>query len=109
MAKRNVELLHFKRRTQITIEMLDSLAEHINRIAGTPCKPYIENKPQAKCYLIQVNNRRYPDWGGGYTLNQMCDEGTGERHILGAKTKRDLHNQMHAFIYGLCANKKTPS
>ena len=87
---------------QITIEMLDSLAEHINRIAGTPCKPYIEHKPQAKCYLIQ-------DWSGGYNLNQMCDEGTGERHILGAETKRDLYNQMHAFIYGLCANKETLS
>lgn len=84
---------------RITEKDLQATVDRINRTAGTPEMPYSKRtdkmEPNAKCYHLSFAY-------GGVALHQMCDEGTGVHDILnGHKTKRELYNEMHAFLKGM--------
>ena len=88
---------------RITTKDLQALCDRINTICGTPLKPYAKvgekYEPQARCYHL---SGAY----GGYSLEQMCDTGSGVRSIIaGYRPKRELYELMHAYIRGLETKK----
>jgi len=89
---------------RITIKALEQQVEQINSITGNPMEPYStdgEGKFSANvgCYHI---SQAY----GGVQLVRMA-AGGGERCPLsqGHIPKRDLYNELNAFIAGLTAKE----
>jgi 2,4-dienoyl-CoA reductase-like NADH-dependent reductase (Old Yellow Enzyme family) len=85
---------------QITEKMLQGLCDHINRITKSPMMPYThaDGKVTANigCYYIDAAY-------SGFQLVRMSNEGGGVSQPLGGGfcTKRELYNQMRAFISGI--------
>jgi hypothetical protein len=85
---------------RITEKDLQTVCDRLNRLTGHALAPYTKvagkHIPNAGTYLLSMAY-------GGYCLHQMADEGTGERDVLrcGHIPKRELYNQMHAFIDGI--------
>jgi hypothetical protein len=86
--------------TRITERDLQAVCDRINRIMGTPMKPY---EKVGDKYVAQIGNYHLDHAYGGVNLVQMVNEGGGITCPLGQghDTKRDLYNKMHAFINGL--------
>jgi hypothetical protein len=85
---------------RITEKDLESTVEYLNRLTDSPSTPYtrIDDKLQAN-----IGNYHLSHAYGGVKLHRMVNEGGGVREPIstGYTTKRDLYNQMHAFIRGL--------
>jgi len=86
---------------RVTVKQLNNVCESINRRFGLPLAPYTRNEdgtytPNAGVYHI---GQQY----GGYSLDRMSDTPgcTGISVVIGTTTKRDLMNQMRAFVGGL--------
>ena len=95
---------------RITMRDLEATVRRINTICGTPQQPYelvlatddkpSRYEPQARCYHL---SGAY----GGYSLQQMCDTGSGVRSIIeGYRPKRELYELMHAYIRGMESSRK---
>ena len=87
--------------TRITKDFLQAVCDRINRACGTPLQPYAKDEagnyqPQAQCYHL---SGAY----GGYSLHQMCAQGSGVHDVFscGHVSKRDLANRMFAFLRGI--------
>lgn len=87
---------------RVTIKQLEALCDEINRLTGSPMQPYARGDSgsvgQVGCYCLDqayggVNLVRIANAGGG----QSCPIG------LGFRTKRELRDQMRAFIDGIRA------
>ena len=79
---------------RITDRNLEAVVARINRMTGSPIKPYVEGQPQANCYLLDYAY-------GRVALHRMMPTGTGQREIISRGTKRELYDQLFAFIAGL--------
>ena len=81
---------------RVTESELQSIVDRINRICGTPDKPYVNGNSQVGNYHLGFAY-------GGVELQQMENESGGVRTPLGCGhvTKRELRDRMHAFISGL--------
>jgi hypothetical protein len=81
---------------RVTDKHLEAIVDRINRITGSPVKPYIDGKAQVGNYHI---SHAY----GGVALHRMYNEDGGVSSPLstGYMPKRDLANLMYAFIAGL--------
>jgi hypothetical protein len=88
---------------RITEKQLEALVLQLNQLAGTPTAPYTKGEdgkytPNAHCYHL---SHAY----GGVMVQQMCDTGTGVRHVSGLPsghgTKRELYNALRAYIAGM--------
>lgn len=92
---------------RITGKHLQAVVDRINRICGTPPKPYEKGedgmiKPCANNYHLDFA------YGGVMLAKMSSQEGCtgitcplGQAHI----TKRELYNQLQAFISGLEVQK----
>ena len=86
---------------RITEKNLEHLVERINILTKNPIKPYTMQKNGK--YKANVGNHHL-DWAyGGVQLNIMCNESGGVSHVIytGFTTKRNLYDQISAFIQGL--------
>lgn len=90
---------------RISIKDLQSVCDRINRIMGTPAKPY-ERGADGKL-VAQIGNYHLDQAYGGVNLVRMVNEGGGISNVLGCGCipKRDLYERMHCFIRGLEARQ----
>ena len=81
---------------RITDKNLQAMCVRINRLMGAPMKPYIDGK-------AQIGNYHLSHAYGGVTLHCMQNEsgGVSEPFMTGHVPKRELYNQMYAFIAGI--------
>lgn len=86
--------------TRITEKHLEATINRINRITGSPEKPYstIDGK-----FTANVGNYHLSGAYGGVCLHRMHNDGGGVSSPLGGGyvPKRELYERMHAFIAGL--------
>jgi hypothetical protein len=87
---------------RITEKQLEALVGWINELTGSPATSY--TKTDGKLSANIGNYHLYYAYGG-VNLHRMTNEGGGVNTPLGGgtRTKRELFNQLHAFINGLRA------
>jgi hypothetical protein len=88
---------------RITEKQLEALVSWINELTGSPATSYTRND-EGKLSANIGNYHLYHAYGG-VNLHRMSNEGGGVNTPLGGgtRTKRELFNQLHAFINGLRA------
>lgn len=85
---------------RITIKNLDSLADHINEVTGSPKSSW--TRDEAGKLRSNVGNHHISQAYGGYCLHRMENEAGGvscpvtDGHI----PARDLYERMQAYIRG---------
>ncbi len=81
---------------RITDKNLDGVCAIINRVTGSPEKPYVYG-------VAQIGNYHIGSACGGVSLQRMSNSSGGVTEPLycGYTTKRDLWNRMHAFLKGI--------
>lgn len=82
---------------RITEKMLESLCDTINEMKNTPLKPYSRDNGVFKA---NIGNYHLYFAYGSVALHKINNEGGGITQIIGLSTKRDLYNQMNAFLRG---------
>lgn len=85
---------------RITDKDLDNLAATINRLTGSPEKPYAQVDGR---HVAQPGNFHISHAYGGVCLHRMSNTGGGVSCPLVSyhSPKRELYDRMHAFIDGL--------
>lgn len=83
---------------RITEKQLKALVDRINEATGSPMLPYENGKAQVGNYHLSFAY-------GGVNLERMHNEGGGVSCPLGLghRPKRELWDQMHAFLAGIDA------
>jgi hypothetical protein len=81
---------------RITDKQLNALCDYLNKITNSPLKPWADGRAAVGNYHI---SHAY----GGVCLHRHVNESGGVNCPLshGHGTKRELYNQMQAFIKGL--------
>jgi len=91
---------------RITDKDLEGTVSYLNRLTNSPLTPYtrIGDKLTAN-----IDNYHLSYAYGGVKLHRMVNEGGGVREPIstGYTTKRDLYNQIHAFIRGIEVSKES--
>ena len=87
---------------RITIKHLQAMCDRLNRMTGSPAKPYIP-RPDGKGCTAQVGCYIIDQAYGGYQLARICNEGGGQTSPigLGFGPARDLYNRVDAYIRGI--------
>ena len=92
---------------RITNKDLEGVVKRLNRITNNPEASYVRTEDGK--LVAQIGNYHIDSAYGGVSLAQMQTEGGGIRRVIdsGYTTKKDLFNQIHAYINGLmdCENK----
>jgi hypothetical protein len=88
---------------RITEKQLESLVQWVNELTNSPPTSYTRNE-DGKLSANIGNYHLYHAYGG-VNLHRMTNTGGGVNTPLGegTRTKRELFNQLHAFINGLRA------
>ena len=90
---------------RITEKDLQRLCDRINEATGSPMKPWerVNDRNRAN-----IGNYHLSHAYGGVCLHRMHNESGGVSTPLsgGHGSKRDLYNEMHAFLRGLEAAKQ---
>jgi len=91
---------------RITEKDLEATVEYLNRLTDSPATPYTRLDDKLKA---NIGNYHLSHAYGGVKLHRMVNEGGGVREPIstGYTTKRDLYNQIHAFIRGIEASQVT--
>jgi hypothetical protein len=81
---------------RVTEKHLQAIVDRLNRITGSPMKPYEGNK-------AQIGNYHLSHAYGGVCLHRMHNDAGGVSSPLstGHITKRELAGLMHAFMAGM--------
>jgi len=81
---------------RVTEKQLQAIVDRINKITNSPASPYIDGKAQIGHYHI---SHAY----GGVCLHRMRNDGGGvsDTFQCGHVTKRELADQLYAFIAGI--------
>jgi hypothetical protein len=79
---------------RITEKNLRYLVDQINTATGNPMQPYGDSGANIGNYHLSFAY-------GRVSLEQMHNAGGGVRQVLGSGTKRELYNEMRAFLSGL--------
>lgn len=88
---------------RITIAMLESRIDLINELTNSPATPYTKNLDD-NGYDANVGNYHLSQAYGGVCLVRMTDGGGESCPLSGGHVpKRDLYNELNAFIAGLQA------
>ena len=88
---------------RITEKDLKNTIDRINKVTGKPMEPYSKDKDGK--ITGNIGNYHLDCAYGGYALHQMINEHGGIRQLFpGHGTKRELYNQMHAYLGGLDDN-----
>ena len=85
---------------RITDKHLQALADRINRVLGTPLQPWTRVDGRN---VANIGNFHVYHAYGGVNLHQMANESGGVTTpiSMGTRTKRELYEQMHAYLSGL--------
>lgn len=86
---------------RITDKQLDSLAQWLNKITGAPEEPYTRGEDGK--LRANVGNYHISHAYGGVCLHKMVNESGGVSCPIsqGHGTKRELYNQMQAYLRAL--------
>lgn len=87
---------------RITDKHLQALCDRINKLTGSPEKPYARDESTGRT-RAQVGNFHISFAYGGVSLHRMSNESGGVSCPLGYGhgTKRELYEKMQAYIAGL--------
>jgi hypothetical protein len=87
---------------RITEKQLEALVSWINELTGSPATSYTRTDDKL---TANIGNYHLYHAYGGVNLHRMSNESGGVSTPLGGgtRTKRELFNQLHAFINGLRA------
>jgi hypothetical protein len=88
---------------RITEKQLESLVQWINELTNSPATSYTRTEDGKSS--ANIGNYHLYFAYGGVNLHRMTNTGGGVSTPLGGgtRTKRELFNQLHAFINGLRA------
>lgn len=91
--------------TRITIANLEAVVDRINRVTGSPSSPWRREGDRNRA---NIGNYHLSHAYGGVSLHRMCNESGGVTTPLGSGhvPKRELYEQMHAFLRGIEAAKE---
>ncbi|HEX8586185.1 MAG TPA: hypothetical protein VF680_17465 [Allosphingosinicella sp.] len=91
---------------RITEKQLQAVVDRINRTLNKPMAPYI--KGDDGFHVAQIGNYCLSHAYGGVALHQICNLGGGVHAVLGFGhvPKRELYDQMHAFLKGIEAARE---
>jgi hypothetical protein len=86
---------------RITKFDLEVLVARLNRVTGSPDKPY--SKGEDGQHRPNRGNYHLSGAYGGHALHQMANDDGGVRDVLysGHIPARDLHNRIYAYLRGL--------
>lgn len=86
--------------TRITIANLEAVVARINRVTGSQSTPWRREGDRSRA---NIGNYHLSLAYGGVCLHRMANEGGGVTTPLGSGHvhKRELYEQMHAFLRGL--------
>ena len=81
---------------RVTEKQLQAIVDRLNRITGSPMKPYVDGK-------AQIGNYHLSHAYGGVCLHRMHNENGGVSSPLstGHISKRELMGLLYAFISGI--------
>jgi hypothetical protein len=90
---------------RITEKQLESLVQWINELTNSPATSYTRTDDKL---TANIGNYHLYYAYGGVNLHRMSNEGGGVSTPLGGgtRTKRELFNQLHAFINGIQTNRE---
>ena len=88
---------------RITEKQLESLVQWVNELTNSPATSY--TRTEGGKLSANIGNYHLYYAYGGVNLHRMTNTGGGVNTPLGegTRTKRELFNQLHAFINGLRA------
>lgn len=87
---------------RITEKQLEAVVGRLNRATDSPLASWTKTSSGTKANL----GNYHLDYAYGYVgLNRMVTVGGGVEQILPGGTKRDLYQQLHAYLAGLAAKK----
>ena len=82
----------------VTQAMLQNKIDYLNKITGSPAKPYIRVDNRS---VAQIGNFNLYMAYGAYGLHRISNEGGGvSTPIYGLHTKRELYAQLSSLING---------
>ena len=86
--------------TRITIANLEAVVDRINRITGSPATPW---RREGERNRANIGNYHLSHAYGGVCLHRMANESGGVNTPLGSGhvQKRELYDQLHAFVRGI--------
>ena len=86
--------------TRITIANLEAVVARINRLTGSPAAPWRREGDRSRA---NIGNYHLSHAYGGVCLHRMANESGGVNTPLGSGhvPKRELYEQLHAFLRGL--------
>ena len=89
---------------RITEKQLQAVVDRINIATGSPIASYVEIDGK---FTAQPGNYHLDGAYGGWKLSRMSNQGGGTSDVFhsGFCTKRELYDQLHAFLRGLEAKK----
>ena len=88
---------------RITRKHLDYLINQINTLTGSPMEYCTRIDGKFKC---NIGNYHIYSAYGSVGLHRTMNEGGGATDVIGLGTKRELYNQMQAFIRGIESTKE---
>jgi hypothetical protein len=90
---------------RITEKQLESLVQWINELTNSPATSYTRTDDKL---TANIGNYHLYFAYGGVNLHRMTNTGGGVSTPLGGgtRTKRELFNQLHAFINGIQTNRE---
>jgi hypothetical protein len=90
---------------RITNKQLEAVCERINRATGSPLTPWTRGDDGR--LHANIGNYHISGAYGGVQLHRMYNDGGGVEDVFrtGYGTKRELFNQMQAFLVGVEAMK----
>lgn len=86
--------------TRITISNLEAVVARINRLTGSPAAPWRREGDRSRA---NIGNYHLSQCYGGVCLHRMSNESGGVTTPLGSGhvPKRELYEQLHAFLRGI--------
>ena len=86
--------------TRITIANLEAVVARINRLTGSPATPWRREGDRNRA---NIGNYHPSHAYGGVSLHRMANEGGGVTTPIGSGhvPKRELYEQLHAFLRGI--------
>jgi hypothetical protein len=87
---------------RITDKQLQYLVDRINELTGSPMVPWT-SRGEGKGIRANIGNYHLSGAYGGVCLHRMMNEGGGVNTPLGLGhvPKRELYNQLRAYVAGL--------
>ncbi len=94
--------------SRVTNKQLQALVDRINELTGSPMEPW-SRQPDGK-YKANIGNYHISGAYGGVCLHRMMNDGGGVTTPLsyGHIPKRELFEQLRAYVAGLEARKEKP-